>query len=382
MRLIILLVVVGSLAVGFLTGQAVTRTEQEASGQPAEFNAAVVPASNPSLPAPAAIHLPEGLTANEERVIEVFRQASDSVVYITSIALRRNFFSLDVMQIPQGSGSGFVWDKQGHIVTNYHVIEGGTRYAVTLSNQSTWEAEVVGTAADKDLAVLKIVAEDFDLKPLARGTSSELVVGQSVLAVGNPFGLDHTLTVGVVSALGRELRSPNGRTIRDVIQSDAAINPGNSGGPLLDSSGQIVGVNSAIYSPSGASAGIGFAVPVDTVRRLVPQLIKYGRVQRVGIGVQLLPDNYSRQLDAEGVVVYKVTEGLPADRAGLLGLEIDRYRRIEMGDQIVAVDGNKVATLDDILHLFEQRGEGEPVTLTVVRNGERRPVSVRLVALQ
>ncbi len=333
-------------------------------------------------PAPAAPPLPEGLSPEERRDIEVFRRARPSVVYITSIALRRDLFTLDVEQIPQGTGSGFVWDRQGHIVTNFHVIQEGQAFAVTLADQSEWDARVVGVAPEKDLAVLRIKAPSDRLVPLPRGASRSLLVGQRVLAVGNPFGLDHTLTVGVVSALGRELRSPSGRRIRDVIQTDAAINPGNSGGPLLDSSGRLIGVNTAIFSPSGAFAGIGFAVPVDTVTRLVPQLIAHGRAIHAGIGVTLVPDAYREQLGIEGVAIAEVAPGGPAARAGLQGVRITRTRRLVLGDRIVAVDGKPVRSADDLLDAFEAAGVGRTVTLTVVRGTARREVKVPLVQVE
>jgi S1-C subfamily serine protease len=322
-----------------------------------------------------------GLAPEELRNIEIFRRASASVVYITSIALRRDFFSMDVFQIPQGTGSGFVWDRDGHIVTNFHVVEAGDKFSVTLADQSDWEAEVVGLAPDKDLAVLKVKAPRSALQALPLGSSSSLSVGQTVLAVGNPFGLDHSLTVGVVSALGRELRSPNGRTIRDVIQTDAAINPGNSGGPLLDSHGRLVGINSAIYSPSGAFAGIGFAVPVDTVKRLVPQLISHGRPIQPGIGVSLLPDYWAERLKSDGVVVYEVMQGTPADDAGLEGMRTSRSGRVILGDQIVAIDGKRIRSSDDLMHAFEQAGVGGSITLTVQRDGKERSVTVKLIAV-
>jgi len=325
--------------------------------------------------------IPEDLSPDERRRIQVFRQSSASVVYITSIALRRSFFSMDLFQIPQGTGSGFVWDTRGHIVTNYHVIEGGNTFIVALADQSEWEAEVIGVAPDKDLAVLRIKAAAHQLHPLERGSSSRLAVGQQVLALGNPFGLDHTLTAGVVSALGRELRSPGGRVIRDVIQTDAAINPGNSGGPLLDSRGRLIGVNSAIYSPSGGSAGIGFAVPVDTVARLIPQLIQHGRPIQPGIGVSLLPDHITSRLGLEGVVLYEIVRDGPAHRAGLEGLRTSRSGRIIAGDRIVAVDGEPVRSGDDLMHLFENAGVGSRVTLQVIGEGQERQVALTLVAL-
>jgi len=324
---------------------------------------------------------PEGLTAEERRDIEVFRRAQSSVVFITTIVLRRDVFSFDIEQIPSGTGSGFVWDRQGHVVTNFHVIQDGNRFAVTLADQSEWEAKIVGVAPEKDLAVLRIQASGERLVPLPIGQSRGLLVGQRVLAVGNPFGLDHSLTVGVVSALGRELRSPSGRRIRDVIQTDAAINPGNSGGPLLDSSGRLIGVNTAIFSPSGTSAGIGFAVPVDTVSRLVPQLIARGRVVQPGIGVTLIPDRYNPQLGIEGVAIAEVAPDGPAARAGLTGAQLTRSRRLVLGDRIVAVNGRSVRSEDDLRDAFETTGVGGTVTLTVVRGKARRQVRVQLVQI-
>ena len=326
--------------------------------------------------------MPQGLSPGERRDIEIFRNASRSVVNITSIvAVRRDFFSLDVTEIPQGSGSGFIWDREGHIVTNYHVIEGGRRWSVTLADQSTNDAELVGVAPDKDLAVLRIDAPREKLIPLPVGRSHDLAVGQRVLAIGNPFGLDQTLTVGVVSALGRELTSPSGRTIRDVVQTDAAINPGNSGGPLLNSQGDLIGVNSAIYSPSGASAGIGFAVPVDTVSRLLPEILEFGRPIRPGIGVTLLPDSLLRRMDVSGVAIQSVDQRSPAAKAGLSGIQSDRRGRRYLGDVIMAVNGVEVQNLDGLATEFERAGVGAVVELAVMREGEVRTVGVELVAL-
>ncbi len=326
--------------------------------------------------------MPRGLSDGERRDIQIFRNASRSVVNITSIvAVRRNFFSLDVSEIPQGSGSGFIWDRRGHVVTNYHVIEDGRRWTVTLADQSTHDAQLAGVAPDKDLAVLKIDAPAEKLIPLPVGRSRYLAVGQRVLAIGNPFGLDQTLTVGVVSALGRELRSPSGRTIRDVVQTDAAINPGNSGGPLLNSAGDLIGVNSAIYSPSGASAGIGFAVPVDTVSRLLPEILEFGRPIRPGIGVTLLPDSLLRRMDVDGVAIQSADRRGPAAQAGLEGIQSDSRGRRYLGDVIVAVNGAEVQNLDELATEFEKAGVGAVVELSVMREGEIRAVGVELVAL-
>jgi len=366
-----------ALLAGFVLGQRL-------DGRP-ELAAPVVEAALTS-PAIDEAPIPAELSDDERRTIEIFRGASRSVVNIDSLARRRDFFSLDVFEVPRGSGSGFIWDERGHVVTNFHVIEGGTRFVVTLADQGRdepeWEAQVVGVAPDKDLAVLRIEAPPERLHSLPIGSSRDVVVGQRVLAIGNPFGLDQTLTTGVVSALGRELTSPSGRTIRDVIQTDAAINPGNSGGPLLDSSGRLIGVNSQIYSPSGGSAGIGFAVPVDTVRRLVPQLIERGRPIQPGIGIQALADHQARRLGIEGVIVRSVTPGTPADRAGLVGIRPTQSGRYVLGDVILAVDGEPVPTLDDMAAAFEDAGVDATVTLIVDREGRRRELQVRLVDLE
>jgi S1-C subfamily serine protease len=328
--------------------------------------------------------LPEGLSAEERRDIDVFRRASASVAFITNYTRQVDFFSFDAVETPSGTGSGFVWDKEGHIVTNFHVIEDGTKFSVTLGD-AEYDAALVGAAPDKDLAVLKVDAPAGRLAPLVVGRSGDLVVGQRVLAVGNPFGFDHTLTTGVVSGLGRELRSPSGRRIRDVIQTDAAINPGNSGGPLLDSSGRLIGINSAIFSPSGASAGISFAVPIDTASRVVPQLIRYGRIKQPGIaGATLVSDAIARSNGIEGVAIYQVEEGSPSDEAGLTGIALTRSRRPRLGDVIVAVDGKKVRSQQDLFDAFEAAGVGAAVRLSVVvgRTDKRREVRVKLYDLR
>lgn len=375
------LLIFTALAAGILLGRGWESAETVADDPSAG------PAAG-SIASPAAAQMdhapiPQGLSGSERRTIEIFREAADSVVSITTTSLRRSPFSMNVMEIPRGSGSGFIWDLDGHVVTNFHVIESGQRFSVTLADQTTWDARVVGIEPNKDLAVLRIEAPPDVLKPLRPGASRELVVGQQVLAIGNPFGLDQTLTVGVVSALGRELESPGGRQIRDLVQTDAAINPGNSGGPLLDSSGRLIGVNTAIYSPSGASAGIGFAVPVDTVKRLVPQLIQHGRSIQPGIGIVPLPDSYGRRLRLEGVLIRRVVPGGPADQAGIRGLSSDRRGRPLLGDRIVAVNDETVEGLDDLLYAFERAGVGRSVRLTVVApDGADRQVEVELVSLE
>ena len=379
--------VIGLLAVfagGLLAGQLLSgmlRGAAAPAGPQLTATPASMPAAEPIARAPAEESRDarvEGLSAEERRDIEVFRRASDSVVNVTSVAVRRSFF-FDVTQIPRGAGSGFFWDRRGHIVTNYHVVEGANRFVVTLADGSDWDAELIGTAPEKDLAVLQIHASRAKQVPLEPGNSSELLVGQKVFALGNPFGLDQTLTVGVVSAVGREIQSPAGRAIRDVIQTDAAINPGNSGGPLLDSTGRLIGVNTAIFSPSGASAGIGFAIPVDTVRRLVPQLIEHGRPIEAGIaGLHWLSDRQARSFGLEGAVVRDVAPDSPADRAGLEGIGVTRRGRYVLGDVVIAVEGNSVASVDRLRDFLEQAGVGGTVTLTVERDGRRREVRVEL----
>jgi S1-C subfamily serine protease len=304
-------------------------------------------------------------------------RASVALVYIASVFKDRGFF-FDETQI-QGSGTGFFWDREGHIVTNFHVIEDANRFSVTLSDNSSHEARVVGAAPEKDLAVLKIRAPGEAMVPLTPGRSADLMVGRKVLALGNPFGLDQTLTVGVISALGRELRSPAGCIIRNVIQTDAAINPGNSGGPLLDSTGRLIGVNTAIYSPSGASAGIGFAVPVDTVTRLVPQLIEYGKPIEPGIeGLQWLSDYWAARSRIEGAVVRYVEPRSQAERLGLEGIRVGRWGRYLVGDVVVAADGEPVSTVDDLRDRFEGTGVGGRVHLTIERGRETFEVEVEL----
>ena len=368
------------LAAGFLAGQLapqlVPDRRQAAPGDDERPLAPALAAAAEAPPEPAP--LPPGLTPEERRDISIFRRASRSVAFITSLTVRRDLFTLNAFEVPQGAGSGFLWDDQGHVVTNFHVLAGGQSFQVTLADHSDWPATVVGYAADKDLAVLRIDAPRERLRPLDVGGSHDLAVGQRVLAIGNPFGLDQTLTIGIVSALGRELQSPTGRTIRDVVQTDAAINPGNSGGPLLDSAGRLIGVNTAIYSPSGGSAGIGFAVPVDTVKELVPQIIRYGRPIELGIGIVALPDRWARQIGVEGVVVQEVVPGSPADEAGLRGLDASR-RRIVLGDVIVAANGEAVTSDDELKHRFETAGAGAQLDLTVVRDGRERTVRVKVI---
>jgi S1-C subfamily serine protease len=324
---------------------------------------------------------PAELSADERATIAVFERATKSVVFIANTAIQRDIWSLNVMEVPQGSGSGFVWNKQGHIVTNFHVIYGADAIKVTLADRSEHQARIVGADPDHDLAVLQIQVPESQLEPLAIGSSNELRVGQKVLAIGNPFGLDHSLTTGVVSALGRTIKSMSNRTIEGVVQTDAAINPGNSGGPLLDSSGRLIGVNTQIVSPSGAYAGIGFAVPVDTVNRIVPELIKHGKVIQPGLGVSLVPDALARRWGIKGLIIGKVSRGGAADRAGLRGARETATGRIELGDIILAVDGKPVDTVDELMGIMEKHRVGDRVTVEVLRNNKRQTVEVVLQAV-
>jgi len=322
------------------------------------------------------------LTAAEMSITALFEEATPSVVYITSVVLRRDFFRFNVMEIPSGTGTGFVWDDRGNIVTNFHVIQDAARAEVTLADGSTWEARLVGYAREKDLAVLQIDAPRSRLQSIRIGTSSDLKVGQSVLAIGNPFGFDQTLTTGIVSALGREIESTDGVPIRDVIQTDAAINPGNSGGPLLDSAGRLIGVNTAIVSPSGGYAGVGFAIPVDTVNWVVPQLIAHGRVQRPTMGVELASDHIARRSGIEGAVVTRVVEGSGADRAGIRPVHRDRRGRVVVGDVIVVVNGEPIRSGGELGLILESFGEGDTITVTVKREGQEKNLRVKLGAVR
>ena len=329
---------------------------------------------------PRAVTARGDLAQDELNTIDVFRTNSPSVVYITSIALRRGLFSLNAVEIPQGTGSGFVWDTKGNIVTNYHVISDANRIQVTMADHSTWRASFIGAAPDKDLAVLKINAPASVLRPIAIGNSDDLLVGQKVFAIGNPFGLDQTITTGIISALGREIKAITGRIIQGMVQTDAAINPGNSGGPLLDSAGRLIGVNTAIYSPSGAYAGIGFAVPVDTVNITIPQIIQYGHVIKPGIGATLADQRVAGRLGIEGILILSVERNGPAEKAGLK--PTTQYRgEVILGDIITAVNDKKVSSYDELRTELEQFGVGAEVTLTILRADDSYHVSIRLAAI-
>ena len=318
------------------------------------------------------------ITSVEEATIELFEESAPSVVFITTSTLRKDYWTRDVTEIQAGSGSGFMWDQDGHIVTNYHVIANASKATVTLSDQSTYEAELVGAEPRKDLAVLKIDAPAYKLRATPVGVSSTLKVGQSVYAIGNPFGLDQSLTTGVISALGREIQSQARIPIRDVIQTDAAINPGNSGGPLLDSSGRLIGVNTAIYSPSGAYAGIGFSVPVDVVNWVIPDLIKYGEVKRPVIGVELANEQTKARDNIEGAIIMNVTPKGAAQKAGLLGSRRDAFGRYQSGDIITEINDKKITTNLDLIFALEKFSPGDMVKVTYLRDKKEASVKVTL----
>jgi S1-C subfamily serine protease len=318
------------------------------------------------------------LTNSEQATIDLFEKSAPSVCYITTLNQQRDYWSRNITEIPSGSGSGFIWDKEGHIITNYHVIQNGTKLKVTLSDRTSWDATVVGIEPNKDLAVLKIEAAPDKLRPIPVGESATLRVGQSVYAIGNPFGLDQSLTTGVISALGREITSIGGRPIRDVIQTDAAINPGNSGGPLLDSSGRLIGVNTMIYSPSGASAGIGFSIPVDEVNWVVSDLIKFGEVKRPKIGIELLPQQYAQSWGIDGAMIMGIVPGARAEKAGLKPLKQTPDGEIIFGDIIVEINGAKVSNNNDLFLILEKYQAGNKVNVTFLRDNVKKTVEVVL----
>jgi S1-C subfamily serine protease len=319
----------------------------------------------------------------ENKTIEIYRKVVPSTVNVSNIKLARNFFYGEV-EVPQGAGSGFVWDDKGHIVTNFHVVQGGNTFVVTFYNDpKQYKATIVGTAPDKDIAVLKLKEMPSKLTPISVGTSKDLQVGQSSFAIGSPFGLDYTLTTGVVSALGRKIDGIGGVKINDMIQTDAAINMGNSGGPLLNSTAELIGMNTVIFSTSGSSAGLGFAVPTDTIKAIVPQLIKHGRIIRPGLGIGIVPDTMKQRMihSDKGLIISYIDEKGGAAEAGLKGITQDQYGRIFLGDIILSVDGIAVNNLDDIYQVVEKKKIGDTVIVKYTRDGKTQTASVKLKAL-
>ena len=350
------------------------------SPTPKSADAAADPARPEADPRPRPVPpTPEDLLAYEKNSVDVFRRASPSTVFITEKRLIRDRWSLRALEVPAGTGTGFVWDRAGHVVTNYHVVANGSGFDVTLVDGSTQQAELVGVDPTKDIAVLRIDNGDRALIPIELAApGSELIVGQKAIAIGNPFGLDHTLTVGVVSAIDREVKGIGGVTIREMIQTDAAINPGNSGGPLLNSRGQLIGMNTMIYSKSGSNAGIGFAVPLSALRRVVPQIIQFGRPIRAGMGIELVADRVAEANNIDGLVILSVKRGSPAERAGIIGLQVGRYGPT-LGDVIIEVDDDRVRRYDDFFQVLDRHKPGDVVEVKLVRDGRVRTVKIELV---
>ena len=311
------------------------------------------------------------LYPDEQDTINLFKQSAPSVVFITTKHQQTDFFGRE-NEVEAGTGSGFVWDNDGHIVTNFHVIQGASSATVAFSDNEVYDADLVGVAPEHDMAVLRIHPRR-DLQPIPIGTSGDLQVGQRVYAIGNPFGLDHTLTTGVVSALGRMIRSVTNNPIPNVIQIDAAINPGNSGGPLLDSYGRLIGMNTAIYSPTGTNAGIGFAVPVDDINRVVPQLIRYGMVERASLGIMQndkLSQLVQQRTNVPGVAVSGVEPGSAAAAAGLRGMTRVPNGQVVIGDIVQKIDDTAVRTSDELFLALDKHKPGDQVTITLWRQGQ------------
>ncbi len=346
---------------------------------PPPNHAADLPDARPRAVAPRG-----DLDAEEQSDIALFENARDSVVFISTRQQVRDFWTRNVFSVPRGNGSGFVWNSHGHIVTNFHVVEGASEATVKLADGRDYTASLIGVSPAHDIAVLRIDVGEQRPPPVSLGSSNDLRVGQKVFAIGNPFGLDWTLTTGIVSALDRSLALDGGRSIDHLIQTDAAINPGNSGGPLLDSAGRLIGMNTAIFSPSGASAGIGFAVPVDTVNRIVPQIIRHGRFIQPGLGIQVdetLNRRLSAGLNIKGVIILDVQRGSAAAKAGLRAARVRADGIIVPGDIIVAIENKPIASVSQLFARLDDFEVGDTVTLSVLRDGEEVRVAVTLQAI-
>jgi S1-C subfamily serine protease len=366
-RLLTLLVVALVIAVGAL------------SYRMFRLESYLLPTNTPALAVPRPVTPRPGLDGSEKARIALFERTWRSVVHITTLAVRSDPFRLNVMEVPSGTGSGFLWDEHGHVVTNFHVISGAAQARVTFADQSTASARLVGQSPRNDLAVLRVVGVPKNAPPLQLGASGDLVVGQDVIAIGSPFGLDYTLSTGVISGLGREILGAGRLPITGVIQTDAAINPGNSGGPLLDSAGRLIGVNTAILSPSGASAGVGFAVPVDTVARVVQQLIAYGREIRPVLGVNPANDAVTERLGIPGALVLSVAPGSPAEQAGIVPTQQNPATgEIVLGDVITKVAGEPVSKSTELYLQLEKHKPGETIEVELLRGGAPRTLSIVL----
>lgn len=360
---------------------------------PADLETRVAPAEpgpsgvapHAALPVSPPVNPPSGdyRTEDERNSIDVFRTIAPSTVFVTQTRVVVDYWAGTTAEVPAGSGSGFIWDDRGHIVTNFHVIQGAQQLTVTLQDHRQFDAQVVGAEPRKDIAVIKLREVPPDLKPIpVREKPLPLAVGQKTLAIGNPFGLDQTLTTGIVSALGREVQGIGGVTIRDMVQTDAAINPGNSGGPLLDSSGYLIGMNTMIYSRSGSSAGIGFAVPVQFVKRVVPQLIEFGKTKQVGLGVRIDPtQRLEQRLGVKGVIVLEVIPETPAAQAGLTGLQ-RLASGLRLGHVIVGINEFPIKDYDDLYNTLDRFNPGDRVRVKVEGDKSTRTVEMNLVEIQ
>lgn len=315
--------------------------------------------------------------------IQVFKHASPMVVYVHNMLNYQELFSDNITEVQQGTGSGFVWDNKGHVVTNFHVIKEADNIAISMKNGRRFEASIVGVEPRKDIAVLKITLEQKFESTFNQmiADSSSIFVGQKAIAIGNPYGLDHTLTVGAISALGRTMKSVAGTTIKNMIQTDAAINPGNSGGPLLDDRGRLLGMNTAIFSRTGSNSGIGFAVPSNTVNRIVSELIAHGKISLAGLGIFRIDDAVAKSLKIKGVIIASVVKNSGAAKAGLQGTLRLRNGQIRIGDVIVGINGSKVSNYDDLYHLLERKKAGERVKVRYLRDKQFYEVTVELMPL-
>lgn len=324
----------------------------------------------------------EKLLDSEKRTINIYHNVVPSVVNVSNIKIADSFFYGKV-EVPQGAGTGFVWDNDGHIITNFHVVQGGNSFVITFHNdKNQYKAKVVGVAPNKDIAVLKLIEKPASLKSISVGSSRDLLVGQMALALGNPFGLDHSISKGIISALGRKINGIGGVKIHDMIQTDAAINQGNSGGPLLNSSGELIGMNTMIFSTSGSSAGLGFAVPVDTVKRIVPQLIKHGKVIRPGLGIGILEEHVrERYVGEKGAAISFVDPEGAAAEGGLRGMMKDSFGRIYIGDVLLKINGKEVNSKDDVYHELEKYEIGDTINVEYLREKRKQKAKIRLKAL-
>jgi S1-C subfamily serine protease len=325
------------------------------------------------------------LLEDEKNTINTFKSTVRSVVNVTNIQkIQRSLFDYTAHEAPVGAGTGFVWDKKGHIITNFHVIAGGDKFLVTFrGDKKQYPASLVGKVSNKDVAVLKLEELPKNLTPIKVGKSKTLQVGQKTMAIGNPFGLDHTITSGIVSALDRKIMGVGNVRIFGMIQTDASINPGNSGGPLLDSNGALIGMNTVIFSKSGSSSGIGFAVPVDTISRIVPDLIKNGKVTRPGLGIGPASEYQKSRLGInKGIVVLYVDPKGGAGKAGIIGFSKDQFGRQYAGDIILAIDKKEVNTIDDIYHVLGEYRVGDKVTADILREGKVKKVKIELIPIK